>query len=267
VSTCAIMMVKDEADIIGTTVEHLKGHVDAIIVADNGSTDGTREILDGYDDGHALYVLEDNEIGYFQSAKMTALADRARRDGHEWVLPCDADEIWHSCEVPRPIRETLASVAANVGTVSASLYDHVTTGPISTPTDDPVRRMVWRRREAAPLPKVCARLLPGIVLEQGNHGAHFPGRMALSRHTCLAVRHFPYRSLQQFVSKVRNGAAAYAATDLPWSMGQHWREYGGHLERGGPAAISEIYETWFHVMLPENDETLIMDPAPVRVMA
>ena len=261
------MMVKDEADIIATTIEHLKWQVDAIIVADNGSTDGTREILDGYDDGHGFYVLDDTEVGYYQSAKMTALADRARREGHEWVLPCDADEIWHSCEIEARISYTLATVAGNVGTVAASLYDHLTTGPLVAADDqDPVARMPWRRREPAPLPKVCARLLPGLVIEQGNHGAHFPGRMAKSKHTCLAVRHFPYRSLQQFVSKVRNGAAAYAATDLPWSMGQHWREYGGHLERGGPAAIAEIYETWFHEMQPEDDPALIYDPAPVRVL-
>jgi hypothetical protein len=256
------MLVKDEADIIGTTVPHLLASVDEVIVADNLSTDGTREILDGIRDSR-LTVIEDPEVGYFQSWKMTGLAGMAAERGHEWVLPCDADEIWHSCETDTRIADTLASIdAKNVGVVTAELFDHVTTGAV--PEGElalPVGQIPWRRREAAPLPKVAARLLPGLVIEQGNHGAHFPGRPAV-KGGLLAVRHFPYRSVRQFVRKVRNGAAAYAATDLPWSMGQHWREYGQHLERGGEAAIREIYETWFHVADPASDPLLIFDPAP-----
>jgi len=254
------MMVKDEADIIGVTVRHLLAQVDEVIVGDNCSTDGTREILEGIEDRRLLVHL-DEEVGYYQSRKMSALADVARHRGHEWVVPCDADEIWHSCEVDVRIADTLAVKAKNVGIVKAELFDHVATGPLWAEVPSAVEGMPWRRRVAGKLPKVAARLLPGLVIEQGNHGAHFPGSMAVSGG--LAVRHFPYRSVGQFVSKVENGAAAYAATDLPWSMGQHWREYGQHLESGGVEAIREIFATWFHVSVPEDDPTLIMDPAPL----
>jgi glycosyltransferase involved in cell wall biosynthesis len=256
-------MVKDEADIIATTIEHLLMHTDEIVCADNGSSDATPEILRliALRD-ERLTVLHDGEVGYYQSRKMTALADAARVLGHDWVLPCDADEIWHSEETEVPIRLLLDRQPPDVGIVTAELFDHITTGEIPEETVDlPVQRMIWRKRKAGGLPKVAARLLPGLVIEQGNHGAHYPGEVKQVRG--LAVRHFPYRSVQQFVSKVQNGAKAYAETDLPWDQGRHWREYGRWYYEGGVEALREIYAAWLHVERPDRDLTLILDPAPL----
>lgn len=255
------MMVKDEADIIGATVAHLLGHVDEVIVMDNGSVDATREILGGIDD-RRLLVYQDEEVGYYQSRKMTALADVARMRGHDWILPCDADEIWHVNEVDYSISDFLAVKAQNVGVVKASLYDHVASAEDHPSVLNPVARIGWRRREAGALAKVCARLRPGLVVEAGNHGAHFPVALAVSGG--LSVRHFPYRSVEQFVSKVVNGVAAVRAADLPWETCQHWREYAALYERGGVEAIEEIFLTWFHSPMPRSDAALIFDPAPAR---
>ena len=86
-------MVKDEADIVAATVAHMCGQVDAVIVADNNSTDGTRDILDGL----PVTVVDDPDPAYYQSRKMTALAGRARVEfDATWVIPFDADEWWYS---------------------------------------------------------------------------------------------------------------------------------------------------------------------------
>lgn len=247
----AIARVKDEQDIVASTVGHMLTQVDHVIVEDNGSTDGTLKILSGLD----VEVLHDPTVGYYQSAAMSRLASYAavKRDA-TIVVPFDADEFWYS-PFGR-IADVLATQPDGL-VFTAELFDHVATGTDGDELD-PVERMGWRRRESIPLPKVAARPFPRLTLEQGNHSAHYGDTV----HGQLVVRHFPYRSPEQFVTKVRNGAAAYAATDLPEEMGKHWRDYGRLLDGGGPEALHGVFYAWFHCATPQLDATLLYDPCP-----
>lgn len=246
----AVSMVKDEADIIGHTIEHLLGQVDRIIVADNNSTDGTRDILDSYD----IEVVDDPEVAYYQSRKMSELAHRAAEQGAEWVIPFDADEIWLGRH--GTIKETLPEVDATIAT--AEVFDHVATSKDSE-ADNPLERMRWHRAAPNPLHKVACRPRASVTIHQGNHGADYGATI----DGVLQVRHFPYRSTEQFVKKVRNGAAAYAASTLPEGEGQHWRDYGRLLEAHGECAIEDVFRTYFWHLNPAFDSNLVEDPCPV----
>lgn len=250
-----ISMVRDEADVVEGVLRHMAGEVDWLLVADNLSTDGTRDILDKLETELPLTVVDDPEPGYLQSEKMSRLADRAAFElGAEWIVPFDADELWLADDRVR-------TVLANSGScpkVSARLFNHFATA-IDPEGDDPFSTIVWRQREPAPLAKMAFRWEPGAVIEQGNHGVILPS----GDHKpveLLEVRHFPYRSVEQFTRKARNGAAAYAATGLPYHVGQHWRQYGELLERHGEEALHEVYRTWFWHLSP-SDAGLIRDPA------
>lgn len=262
-AVAAVVLAKDESDVIEATLRHLRTQVDLVVVYDNDSTDGTRELIhdlalnttDGW-----LDVEQDTIVGYYQSQKMTHVAELLRNRGFDWVVPCDADEVWYSAF--GRVGDILDGASANVGIVEAELYDHVATA--SDPGDgSPIERLGYRRVEPAPLGKVACRLLPGLVIEQGNHGAHYPGRVQ-RLPAALTVRHFPYRSAAQMTRKIRNGAAAYAATDLPPEVGRHWREYGQLLDEHGERAIEEIFHEWFWADDPEADLSLVYDPAPVQ---
>ena len=269
--TVAVAMVRDEEDVVGSTVAHMLDEVDAVIVADNLSTDGTRAILNqlAADSSGRLLVVDDPDPAYRQSEKMTELARRARLQlSAEWVVPFDADEWWYS-PFGR-IADVLAEVAEQWLVVPAPLFDHVATA-IDPDEVDPIRRIGWRRRHANPLPKVACRWRADLVIEQGNHGANYRGR-ATRFDELLVVRHFPYRSIDQLVRKVRNGAAAYRAAgdSLPESLGAHWRQWGDLLDAEGEPAIAELFRTWYWRQNPlepqrAGDEilpALFFDPAP-----
>jgi glycosyltransferase involved in cell wall biosynthesis len=252
-------MVRDELDVIGYTLRHLASEgFDCIWVADNGSVDGTQEFVRSLSLSCPVHVSVDPEVGYYQSRKMSALVEKARLAGADWVLPFDADELWWARG--RSIRQAVEEYRTELGarySMGAELHNYF---PMSTddPNPNPFRRILHRDVDPAPLPKVLVRADKGVVIHQGNHGASSPGQEDWTQPSFLQVAHFPWRSYDQFERKVRNGYEAYRATDLPEHMGAHWRQYGETLERGGPDALYEIYSTWFQDPPGET----VVDPAP-----
>lgn len=251
-----ISLAKNNIDIIGVGIEHMLTQVDHVIVSDNNSTDGARELLTKY----PITILDDPEPGYFQSRKMTALAKVARNMGADWVVPFDSDEIWYSPF--GTIKEVLGDISPQWLIAPADLYDHVTSTEDDPEELNPVKRIGWRRSYKGVLPKVACRWREDLVIEQGNHSARYDGG-STNQNGLLVIRHYPYRSTDQFIRKVRDGVAAYAATDLPESSGAHWKDYGRILDSMGEAGIEQVYNTWFHLDAPETLDGVIYDPAPI----
>lgn len=254
-----ISMMKDEADVAYHTVMHMAEEgCDGIIVADNNSTDGTREELErAQADAPCPIIIEDDpEVGYYQADKMTRLAHRAADHGATWLVPFDADEIWYA---EHALADVLRVQQGSVGVMHAALYNHFRTG-LDTGDAIPFRSMIWRQLNPGPLPKVAFRHKPSIRVLQGNHGVEGTRGAA---HAGLMIRHFPYRSWEHFKRKAENGAKAYEATDLPMEEGAHWRGYGEILARHGEGALKEVYDTYFDFLSPVN-EGMVRDPAPFR---
>jgi glycosyltransferase involved in cell wall biosynthesis len=259
VTTFAVSMCKDEADVIEGCLRHMADEVDGLLVADNGSTDGTRDILATLADELPLTVVDDPDPAYYQSDKMSRLAEKAAGLGAEWIVPFDADELWFvqhgRLRDALPLAGTIGATVARV-----TLVNHFST---AIDPDDvcPFRRMVWRQADPAPFPKVAFRWEPGALIHQGNHGVTLPSG-GLDVHVAgLEIRHFPYRSAEQMVRKARNGAAAYRATDLPPSEGAHWRAYGNIIDRLGDEAMGDVFREHMWYLSP-TDSGLVYDPAP-----
>jgi hypothetical protein len=244
----AVSMVKDEADVVELTVGRMARSVDVVLVADNGSTDATRAILEEIEN---VLVVDDAETGYFQSRKMTRLALQAAATfGAEWVIPFDADEVWLPTQGAR-IADLLDGMPEEALIAEAVVLDHV-----ATPGDHVLSP--WRRSEVLPLRKVAVRVRPDLTIHQGNHAATFESAARpLTVTGQLEVRHFPHRSAEQMIRKARNGAAAYAATNLPADVGAHWRQWGELTDE----QLREVFHEFYFSADPEADG-LVYDPCP-----
>lgn len=258
-----IAMVKDERDIIEHFLRHAATQVDQILIYDNASTDGTRDVLADVSASLPLVWFDDPEVGYQQSAKMTHLAQIARKNGHEWVVPCDADELWFAPG------QHLGAFLSNLGPValfsSAQLLNHVGTLLDDETEPNPVRRLRWRLREVNPLPKVACRVDPSLRIGMGNHDAQRAGQTwASGRQTVageLVVHHYPWRSEAQFLRKITNGVRAYAAApELGDDFGNHWRSFGMPDDPGFEERVVGWYRQWGRRDAIDPAE-LVEDPA------
>lgn len=254
-----ITMVRDEMDILPYTLPRMLQQVDGLVVADNMSTDGTDEFLFDFASRYDNVVLEwDDNPAYFQSEKMSALAHVAAEHGADFVVPFDADEVWVT---EHGILKDCLDVWPGYELFDIHLYDHVVSALDRNDTSDPVTQITWRRVQSNPLPKVMCKVEPGLVIEQGNHGARYPGPVQTCHLFSTHIHHYPYRSAEQMIRKARNGAAAYAAAGplIPETTGQHWRDYGKLTDE----QLTEVFYKWFYENDPENNPAVVHNPCPL----
>lgn len=265
-----VTMVRNEADIIGASLAHMLGQVDAVVVIDNGSTDGTTDILQNAmaDLGpDRMTILNTFERAYLQSRRMTCAAMVAHRDhGARWIVPFDADEFWRPPADSATVADRLRSLdTLPGGVVEVPILNHYATAL------DPAwgRRakwrpqcMPWRTRTPLPLHKVAFRWVEGAVIEMGNHGVTLPGEEQPAPFDAgITIRHFPYRSAEQMTRKAIQGAEAYRAAgdDVPADAGAHWRAWGRLMDVYGEGIMGDIFREHYWFLSP-TDAGLIHDP-------
>jgi hypothetical protein len=256
VTVWAVGVVRDEADIIESTLARMLREVDHVLVADNGSVDGTGEILRSFD---GVTVLVDPDPDFLvdeqQARRTTALASLARQRGADWVVPFDADEVWVA--PGGRIGDVLDDLPQNVHIAQAAMVNHVVTDR-DPPGPDPSVRMVYRRPIFHHLPKVACRTAPGLWIANGNHRVTYQD-VAEPRRVdgLLLVHHFPFRSAEQFVRKIR----FKADRKNPPRMSDKERAWARILEEEGEAALAARFDEDHRHKNPD-EAGLVLDPCP-----
>jgi hypothetical protein len=233
------LLVRDEADIVAANIRHhLALGVRHVVATDNGSADGTVEILEEFARSGVLTLRHDADRRFEQARLTTAMAHLAREDfGAEWVLSNDADEFWVG-----PLLSLLQETQANL--IFCRRANRIAPAEAAW-SFAAARYLAIRPHEAAraellrPIPpKVLVRAADLIALTQGCHNAEMRDpRPALARE--LLIRHFPVRGRDHFRRKALAGGAAYARNaDLDPRLGAHWRRWHAAIEAG---RFEEIY--------------------------
>jgi hypothetical protein len=252
-----IAMVRNEEDVIRYTALHMFNQgVDRLLIADNMSSDGTRDLLADLRRDFPVVVADDTLPAYVQNDKMTVLGRLAYRFGARWVIPFDADELWFAEDAS--LGTFLASTEATK--LQARMWNYLPTTSTDPTVLNPFDRLTDREPEPhAEFVKMAYRSHPFIVGTNGNHNARRPGATTRRVH----VAHFPYRSEEQFVRKFRIGGAAIDQTDFRVNVGSHWRA-------GAALTDSELAHCWHRLCKGEKlpfdlykveGTTLVRDPA------
>jgi glycosyltransferase involved in cell wall biosynthesis len=203
------LLVRDEADIVDSMLSfHLNAGVDFVIAMDNGSVDGTTEILESYAADGVLHLLRQPEVDHYfaQGEWVTQMARLAATEfGADWIIHADADEFWW----PRSgsLKEIFGAIPAQFGRVHAMVRHFV---PRPETGDLFAERMTARvcnpgfemNNPFGPRSLIAHRADPEITLNDGRRATQTSLR-ALSGWYPIDMLHFPIRSLRQCELKYR----------------------------------------------------------------
>ena len=271
------LLVRDEIDIIKQNIEfHFANGVDFIIATDNGSVDGTREVLLEYQNRGRLELINEISQDYSQAEWVNRMGNLAfKKYKASFVFHCDADEFWFSSsgnlknEIKNSREDVLMVNIANV-----LLEDK--NGEESFPAD--MRYAVIKPLESLNLerdsinnnlylfrypPKVIFRKNFKVI--QGNHDVLGVIRANKRFSSDIIIYHYPVRSKKHFFQKIINGGSSYLANKkLNKKIGWHWRRWydaynDGVLEREYCKLILKKEE----VKLLVKDKTIELVPFKV----
>lgn len=234
-----ILLVRNEIDVIELNIRfHAAMGINKFLVMDNGSTDGTLEVLKNLQSDVELEIVENPKGLYQQSKWMTELARLAKsRFGVSHVIPNDADEFW----VPRDFQSLPDFVDASAAVQSVHRYNRLLTaeqverqypffaseyvvespilysGEIQKSNDNVSMQLVKIS------PKVIVQPRGLIKIKGGNHRADHMKRWSKTKNADIEVHHFPIRSYKQFHANIENRQHLLDKPNV--KMGPHYRRW------------------------------------------
>jgi Glycosyl transferase family 2 len=241
------LLARDEADIVDAQIAfHLHAGVDFVIATDNGSLDGTTEILEAYARQGVLHLIREPELDMRQEEWVTHMARLAASDFEaDWVLNSDADEFWW----PRggTLPEVLATIPPRYGVVRC-LWRHFAPRPdthslfaermtvrltLSHPWNDPANPFNVNQ-------KIVHRADPEVIVAWGNHDVSAAGLLPLGGWHPIEVLHFPLRTPEQYERKVVNAWSAWSRSQTRGPQPHQVAAYDAYRE----GRLRERYESF-----------------------
>ncbi len=255
------LLVRDEADIIENNIcFHLNHGVDYIVATDNGSKDGTLEILKKYQKQGVLDLNNEKTHTYEQSKWVSKMAKKAVDSfGATHLLHADADEFWYptsgdlKTQLPKQNEVYYVPVInylPELHNTPLTSKKYIVSNPY-THAAEYSRDPSWRLFLHIYHPKVMTAS-EFVKIEQGNHlvSGDAPQKRIDVQH--IFIHHFSIRSYSQFKSKVVNGGKSYLKNpDKSPGLGWHWKDWYDLYKAG---LLPEVYK---QICIPRSERRIL----------
>ena len=239
------LLVKDEADIIEANIRtHAKLGVDAFIVMDNGSSDGTREIVEHLRQEYEITLIEQPSTAYKQRKWVTQMCRLAlKKYKADWVINCDADEFWIPLNKPS-LKDALRFKGATISIKETNMiptaaswdnekaffnfaYEVVAPVMYDSYNKDEVVSNIFAK--AGPKSIVNPRSL--LWVNNGNHTAEHLAFWAKKRSEKIHIFQYPIRNFKRFVDRI-DSYKKIVTTDPSAKIGKHWKRWIDLYDQG-----------------------------------
>jgi len=198
-----VTMVRNEADIVEVFIRYHVPIVDRMIILDNDSSDGTRDVLVRLQqEGLPIDILWDARVSFDQSEVISQLATLAfQRHRPQYIVPLDVDEFITRSE--GPITREWFNELPKDAVALLQWRTYVPTHGIKWGTNPLLE--ITTRHQAEPTHDLNV-IMPALVfaagpprVHQGNHSVSLEDGGAIV-HQCVpafVLSHFPIRSCIQ----------------------------------------------------------------------
>jgi hypothetical protein len=206
----AITRVLDEADVIEAFVRHTAAYVQHHVFLDNGSVDGTIEILRALkQEGIPLSVWQTRCVSFNEANHLTFLFRQAvAREGPDWVAVIDCDEFIDDRRTEAGLADMLNRLDRDISAVEMPMVEYIATaGDAAAEPIVPIR--IRRRREPNAACKIITRADPSRIDTEilvGGHSVRLGRRGGrVLAQDALRLAHYAERSPFQYLVKFIRG--------------------------------------------------------------